>query len=80
MTPGDLVEIHWRDATTLDNWGSLADHREQEMAVIKSAGYLLLMTKDVIKLVQSVQQDPAGEVCASLTIPRGCIVTMRRKR
>ena len=79
MRPGTLVEVYWRDSTSVDTWTSLSDHEDVEPLVIKSAGYLVSIDRDAVKIVQSVVQVPDGDVAASLIIPRGCVISVRRR-
>jgi len=77
MKMGALVEVTWRDSTTGSAWRALSDHQAVEPKAIKSAGYLSRHDDEAVQIVQSVQQEPDGEVDGSLTIPREAVVSVR---
>ena len=74
------VEVTWRDSCSRDGWDSVDRHRQRRgVGPILSIGYLLAKDKGVIQLAQS-QSVMNGEVACTLTIPRECVVHVRRVR
>lgn len=73
------VEVVWLDAASGNGWES-AGHEIDNNEVL-SLGWLLRVTPKEITLAADVSNEPVLEMQHNrrLTIPRGCIRTMRRR-
>jgi len=70
------LEILWMDSCSDDSWKSLEDHGTD--VLIKTVGYFLRESKKSVCVVQSLSD--LKHATASITIPRGCITSMKRFR
>lgn len=73
-----LVEVEWRDACTFHPWQSLSDARKDMTLRCWTVGYLVRNSRDRVSLVQS--RGEHDKVAEDWTIPRACIVRIRRLR
>ena len=78
LKKGKLYRVDWFDSTNhAMGW---EDKVGVEISAISSYGILIAKNKNAITLVQNVCFEGAGSPCAcnAITIPRGCIKSVRR--
>ena len=75
MKSRPLKLIEWVDSTTTARWQDTRDIRTTPSRCA-TVGFLVHSTKDAITLAQSLDRD-GGDVNATMTIPRGCIKSIR---
>ncbi len=73
-----LVEIEWNDSITTHNiWVELKDHPFQAVGPLKTVGYIVRSTRQVIEVAQS-QSAVTQHFTDTMTIPRGAVRKVRR--
>jgi hypothetical protein len=71
-----IVEVWWLDSHGVEQpWHKLADSPSHDAGACKTVGYLMERGKYFVVLAQSIGDDEYG---GPLSIPRGCIVKIRR--
>lgn len=66
-----VVLVEWQDAESFDPWIAI-DEAPQELTVIKSVGFLIRETKDILTL--ALNHDVEGEeISCVMNIPRAWI-------
>ncbi len=78
LTELPIVEVVWLDAATRTQWAKRKVHLHSGLVECASVGYLLAADPQVVVLAQS--RNSEWQVGESLTIPRGSVVSMRRRR
>jgi hypothetical protein len=71
-----FVEVHWKDAASLAEW--LGRDHVPKLAEVIHRGWLWHETGDAITLCAGLVMGKSGvtDVGDSITIPRGCIVSI----
>ena len=69
-----VITVHWEDSTTYMGWSSIK--RPWSVQTIFTTGYLISEDKRTITVGASV--DPDGDTTDAITIPRGCIKSVRK--
>ena len=69
-----IVEVEWIDSVRDGGWGKRTRY-EAEAVVMKcrSAGYLLKANRQIVCIIQSLDEQKDGNATDSITIPRSCV-------
>ena len=70
-----IVEEEWLDSSRAINWVEVDEMLEEDIALCRTVGYLLVETDDKITVLLS--QSKHGHVCQAMIIPRCAIQSMR---
>lgn len=72
------IEVEWVDSSSRGQWDSVEGYKIKTARAlrIRSIGYLLRSDRSEIVLIQSMGVN--ADVADSVTIPRGCVKTVRR--
>ncbi len=72
----DLVYIEWIDSRGVSaSWDHL-ESLDSELCTIKSVGWVLKQTEDLIHIVPHLGHDP-DQGCGDMVIPTNCIIKKR---
>lgn len=71
----DLVIVYWLDAHSVDGWHNAEELAKLEPMEVRSVGWVVGQTNDILKLVTTVSpwEGKIKDACMSLTIPKGMI-------
>lgn len=76
----DRVEVEWRDSASRGGWRTPDDYkRANAVGPIRSMGYLLTQTKDIVQVAQT-QSAMNGDISDVMTIPRENVLRIKRLR
>lgn len=75
---GDIVEVKWKDAASVDGWLHLDDMRDHGLVTVKNVGYLIDYTADHLKLASGLTET-AG-IAGIFMIPRVNVLKIRSFR
>lgn len=71
-----LVEVVWKDATSVSGWNSIQDMAEHmEMMTVRTVGYLIKKDKQAIKLAMSHTEDDSTNI--AMVVPAGWLVSYK---
>lgn len=71
-----LVYVEWVDSRGVsENWNTFAWLKENDICVVRSVGWLLQDTKELIQIVPHIGDDPE-QGCGDMTIPRSQVKRM----
>ena len=73
-----LVEVDWVDSASRGRWDSLANYKKEVTAYCRSAGYLIANTKRHIIVLQTQGANTINDALDAITIPKGCILKIRK--
>lgn len=72
-----IVEVYWQDAQSQDGWVSIEEAVNDSLPMIRTVGYLLKETKELI--VVTMQLDTKNDKTSMvMTIPRAWIKRIKR--
>lgn len=77
IKPGDVALIRWEDAVQRHGWDDREDYAEVTPVEVASVGWVLVIAKTHITLVQNVNPRHVG---GSITIPTSWIQEIKKIR
>ena len=73
-----MVLIEWLDSNIMHGWRTEEEVKEDILAHCKTIGFLIAQNDKCITLTMGISD--FGSVLESITIPKGCIKSMRELR
>lgn len=70
-----IVQVRWRDASTMSAWHGLDEFHEHEPANCQSVGYLLKIDKGKLILMQTISEDGQGN--CGIAIPKDWVINIK---
>lgn len=72
------VEVEWLDSFSNSGWDTLESYKKHGgPALVRSIGYVLEDTSELITLVQS-KCNKNGDVADAISIPKGCVLRVAK--
>lgn len=74
----NLVEVDWVDSASRGRWDSLENYKKEVTAYCRSAGYLIADTKHHLIILQTQGANTINDALDAITIPKGCVLKVRK--
>lgn len=72
----ELVYLEWIDSRGVSSSWDHLESLDSELCTVKSVGWVLKMTEDLIHIVPHLGHDP-DQGCGDMVIPMNCIIKKR---